>query len=79
MRKDLKEVRKYPCRYLGEEHSWQRQHLKGLKVRTYLSYKRDSKEASVAGVEYLRGRVVGREVREIKRGWGQGVRAGKTF
>ena len=33
----------------------------------------------MAGVEYLRGRVVGREVREIKQGWGQGVRADKTF
>lgn len=45
----------------------------------YLGYKRDSEEASVADVKYLRGRLAENEVREIKGGWGQGVRAAKTF
>ena len=63
----------------GEEHCWQRQHLKGLKVRTYLSYKTDTKEANVAGIEYLKGRVAGCEVKERKGACRQGVGGDKTF
>lgn len=39
----------------------------------------DNKEANVAGIEYLRGKVAGCEVRERKGACGQGVRADKTF
>lgn len=66
MSKDLKEVR--------EGAMWPSagrllQKLRKARVETHLAYSRDSKEAYVAGMERIKRRAVGNEVKETIHGY----------